>query len=182
MWSPQCDIRLHTEEQVIRLHPVQCRMSKHWGEEFHSGMHWTTLHTIEYVLHSHSSHSIHIPNIENIVCHLLCRIWGLNRHRILVLNVDKRTFHSYLHYAIASVGLVDSNLLYTTPSVGNIPLLRLNYERPPAVWACNNRTQFVNWEYSTSRNSTNCHWCTAIPRPRPFWYSARMKFSQAKMF
>lgn len=34
------------------------------GEEIRSGMDWTTLHTIENVVHWHSLHSIRIPNIK----------------------------------------------------------------------------------------------------------------------
>lgn len=34
------------------------------GEEIRSGMDWTTLHTLENVVHSHSSHSIRIPKIK----------------------------------------------------------------------------------------------------------------------
>lgn len=55
--------------EFVRIR-TQCRASKHWGEEFRSGIALTTLHRNENVPRSHSWHSIRIPHRTNIVCHL----------------------------------------------------------------------------------------------------------------
>lgn len=63
-------VRCECTKETVRL---CCRTSKHWGEEFRSGIVITTLQTMENVLNSHSSHSIRIPNSAG-----LWHTWGLN--------------------------------------------------------------------------------------------------------
>lgn len=101
---------------------------------------------MENVLYSHSLHSIRIPNINCLELNAMCmRV----KSRSIYAHIHIHTFillvlSSWKHYCFMEHLtkwnydiLLNSNRLYTTPSVGNIPILRLNTERPPVLCVFN---------------------------------------------
>lgn len=71
-WAYHCDTNMYTwfaysSSPSVCGRLCACRIPMFLnGEEICSGMDWTTLHTLENVVHWHSLHSIRIPKIKSI--------------------------------------------------------------------------------------------------------------------